>query len=169
MDGLPDKLATGIIRRSHGVKGFLRVKSLSGETGHFTGLKSVVIRIKNEDIRYFVEAVKKFSSGEILIKFQGIDTPEAGKKLIGKLLWVEREKAAPLGKNEFYIADLCRCGVYQKKHLLGRVVSVAEGGKAQLLEVRDEKGKTFLIPFEKRFVKEIDIGNRKIILSEDYP
>ncbi len=169
MERLPERLATGIIKRSHGVKGFLRVKSLSGETSHFAGLKSVIIRIKNEEREYLVEAVKKFSSHEILIKFQGIDTPEAGKSLIGKVLWVEREKAAPLREHEFYIADLCRCRVYQKNHLLGKVVSVAEGGNAQLLEVRNEEGKTFLVPFEKRFVTEIDIGERKIILSEDYP
>lgn len=44
-----DEIAIGKIRTSHGVKGFLKVLSFSGETEHFFDLKEFVLKKKRKD------------------------------------------------------------------------------------------------------------------------
>ncbi len=163
-----DKLVTGIIKKSHGVKGFLRVRSMSGETEHFGKIKVVYIRTSEGEVRYRVEAVRFVSGHDVLLKLEGIDTPEYGKKFIGREILVERDKAAPLKENEYYIADLCKCNIYFKGVLIGRVKSVVEGGNAEYLEIVRENGTTFIVPFNNHFIEDVEIEGRAIILKEEY-
>ena len=43
---MKEKLVIGIIRTSYGIKGELKVKSLSGETAHFLALKYIYLKKK---------------------------------------------------------------------------------------------------------------------------
>src|SRR6056297_1164093 len=103
-----EKLAVGIVRTSHGVQGYVKVKSFSGETDHFSNMGEVLLVKDNREKAYRIEAVKTVHEG-VLIKFEGIDTPEAGKLLAGSEIWVERSLSAPLEEGEFYAADVQDC------------------------------------------------------------
>ena len=163
-----DKLVTGIIKRSHGVKGFLRVRSVSGETKHFSNINTVYIKTSVGETEYTVEAVRIISGQDVLLKLKGIDTPEYGKKFIGREILVEREKAAPLNEDEYYIADLCKCNIYSKGVFVGRVKSIMEGGNTDYLEVVKTDGKTFIVPFNNHFVDEVNVTERVITLKKEY-
>ncbi len=163
-----DKLVTGIVKRSHGVKGFLRIRSMSGETKHFGDIKKVYIKTSEGEREYTVEAVRFISGQDVLLKLQGIDTPEYGKKFIGREILVDREKAAPLREGEYYIADLCKCNIYSGGAIIGRVKSVVEGGQAEFLEVVRGDGKTFIVPFSSHFVEDVNIAEKVIRLKGEH-
>ncbi|MFP4267910.1 MAG: ribosome maturation factor RimM, partial [Spirochaetaceae bacterium] len=91
---MDEALAVGVIRTSHGVRGYVKVSSLSGEVEHLLSLKTVLVRNKNREKEYRVEDTRPFKKG-ILLKLEGIETPEEGKALAGAELWVDREEAAP--------------------------------------------------------------------------
>ena len=161
------RLAIGTIRTSHGVSGFLKVKSLSGEVEHFSRLRKVFIGVQKDPVPYEVEKVSASKGGEVLLKLKGIDTPEEARKLNGQEIWAEREDAAPLKEGEYYLADLVGCRVLSGGVEVGRVKTVIEGGAADLLEAVDAQGRSFLVPFLERFVGEVDIHRGTIELKEE--
>jgi 16S rRNA processing protein RimM len=160
------RLAAGLIRGAHGLQGFLKVRSLSGEDGHFYRLAHCYLRRGQEFLPYQVEAVKG-RGRELSVKLAGISTPEEAAALNGLELWVDRADASPLGEGEYYLADLCRCRLFRGAEELGRVVSVCEAGAADLLEVEDRDGRRFLVPFSGGFLGEIDVAGGHIALRED--
>ncbi len=161
-----DLLAIGKIRSPHGIKGFLKVMSFSGETGHFFSLKHVFIRKNGRDSQMSVEEVKK-AGRDILVKLEGVDSPEKGKLFSGCEIYVERKNAAPLKKGEFYQADLVNCSLVFNGAKVGTVISVWNNGIKDYLEVRKEDDSVFMVPFINQFIGNTDPVNRTIILLND--
>ncbi len=161
-----NKLVIGRIRTSHGVHGFLKVRSISGETGHFLSLKTVYLRKNGVEKSVGVSDVKPLSD-ELLIKFDGIDSPEEGRKYNGWEILVERESANPLKKGEYYNSDLCKCEIVKEGKTLGRVKSVCEGGADPLLEVETGNGK-YLVPFIDEFIGKVDLEKGTIELRDEW-
>lgn len=161
------KIAIGIIRTSFGLKGEVKVKSFSGETEHFLNLPVVHLKVSEVRFLYFkVEEVKEYK-GSIILKLEGIDTPEQGKRLAGKEIWVERQYAAPREEDEYYHADLCGCTVFLAARKIGRIKAVVEGHIYELLEVSLETGGTCLVPFTEMYVGIVDIENKQVFLTEE--
>ncbi|SRR6056297_397096 len=161
-----DKLAVGIVRTSHGVQGYVKVKSYSGETAHFSEMREVLLIKNKREKAYRIESVKSIHDG-VLIKFEGIDTPEAGKLLAGYEIWAERSASAPLEEGEFYAADVIGCNVCFQGKEVGVVKSIIENGATDLLEVRVDE-ETRIIPVTEQFVGEIDIEAKTIELKDDW-
>jgi 16S rRNA processing protein RimM len=159
-----DLLAVGIVRTSHGVHGYVKVRSFSGETAHLLELQTVRLWKDRREKEYAVEDGKLFGDG-VLLKLQGVDTPEAAKRLAGSEIWAAREEAAPLGEGEFYTADLHGCGVYVEGEKAGTVTGMTETGLYDVLIVSTEKGER-LVPFDGRFVGAVDPEKGYIELLE---
>lgn len=151
-----ETLVIGILQRSHGVNGFIRVKSLSGETAHFLRLNWVCLRKGGQDTRFEVEEAK-VSGKDVFLKLKGIDSPEASLPYLSSEIVVPKDKASPLKKNEYYYGDLCRCTLIHRGKVVGRVVSVMESGDSFLLETKLNSGKMALIPFVDSWVGEVEI------------
>lgn len=163
---IDDKIAIGLIRTSHGVKGELKVSSFSGEIEHFFEIQEVFLKDKRGNfLPRKIEKVK-IKGDLILMKLEGIDTPEEGKRLNGYEIWVPRSQAAPLNADEYYYADLCQCSLYLENQRIGSVKSVIDGNASELLEVVKDDKKTVLIPFLDRYLSDINIDEKKIFLRD---
>lgn len=167
-------LVTGYIRSSHGVDGFVKVESASGEVAHFGDLDSVVLRLGGKggtEKRFEIEAAEG-SAQCLLIKFKGFDTPEQAKQLAGAEVLVPRDKACPLNAGEYYVCDLCQCVLVYEGTPIGKITGVMEGGAGDLLEVAltesDELANgqlaTRIVPFRKEFVGKVDMQARTVEL-----
>jgi 16S rRNA processing protein RimM len=158
-------LAIGNIRTSHGVKGLLKVRSISGESNHFLDLEEVTLKDKKGHFRkYVVEQVAQ-NGKDLLIKLRGVDTPELGKTFAGWEIWVPREKAAPCNEGEFYYADLVGCRLYHGDKTLGTVLSLLEAGGGTLLEIERSEGEgSFFVPFRKEFIGKVDVTKKTVEL-----
>ena len=161
-----EKLAVGIVRTSHGVQGYVKVKSFSGETAHFSGMREVLLVKDNREKVYRIEAVKTVHEG-VLIKFEGVDSPEAGKLLSGSEIWVERNLSAPLEDGEFYAADVQGCHLIYLGEDVGVVKSIIENGATDLLEIKVEGG-TKIVPLTEQFIGTIDVQTKTIELKDDW-
>ncbi len=159
-----EMIAIGKIRTSHGVQGFVKIASYSGETKHFSQLKKVILKSDKLEKEYSIQDIKPLGES-VIIKFDGIDTPEKAKTLAGLEIIVPREFAAALSEGEFYHADLIQCRIYFEDEMLGQVISIFEGGGGELIEVKLTSGETVLIPFRDEFVGEISIDNKLIALK----
>lgn len=164
-----DVLAIGKVGGSHGVAGYMKVASLSGETKHFFSLKEVVVRKDRLEKTLQVEKVKLYRKGAVLIKFRNIDTPEEGKRFTHGELMVPRKNCSQLSKGEYYIADLCQCIVKKDGDEIGTVEAVCNGSQAELLEVRRlSDKKTVYIPFMHQYVGEVDTEKKTIELLTEF-
>jgi len=157
----------GKVLSSHGIKGFFKIKSFSGESRHFFKIKKVHL-LKHDKLEVFTVTKVLHTKGTLLMKIEGIDTPERIKEYSGCEIWVDNKYANPLLKGEYYIRDLCKCDVYLGKVKVGRVTAVCEGGRNDLLEVEDNEGKSSLVPFQDHFIGKIDTGKQRIYLREEY-
>ena len=162
----PELLAVGVITGTHGVSGWLKVRSYSDESDHLVALREALFRKGAAERRLPLEAVRALPRGALL-KIRGMDTPERARGLVGYEIWVPRPQAAPLLDGEYYVADLVGCSVWFGEEEIGSVRSVWDGGPSQLLEVVAAGGKTHLVPFDDHFVGEVDIGTGRIFLRED--
>lgn len=162
-----ERLAAGLIRGAHGVHGFVKVRSLSGEDAHFYRLRRCFLLRGQDFLPYEVEAVKGRGGG-LALKLAGISTPGEAAALRGLEIWVDRADASPLGQGEYYLADLCRCRLYRGDEELGRVLSVCAAGATDLLEVEDGGGRRFLVPFSGSFLGEVDVAGERIEVKEGF-
>src|SRR5215469_8165000 len=101
----------GIVGAPFGLKGFVKVRPFSGETAHFSRLKKVTLKKgEKEEIREVAEVTEtghEFSQKPfLLMRFAGIENPEAAAALSGAEIITGREYAAPLNEGEFYVEDL---------------------------------------------------------------
>ncbi|WP_457678761.1 ribosome maturation factor RimM [Thermovibrio sp.] len=150
----------------HGLKGELKVKS---ESDVFDRQIEAVDKItlyrgtKKEELP--IEEVKPYKD-IYLIKFKGIDDRSAAEEVIGGELWIKEEDRVPLEEGEFYYEELIGLPVYTEEgEKVGVIKSVFEQPASHILEVEREDGKTILIPFIEQFVKEVDLENKKVLVS----
>ncbi len=170
----------GILQAPYGLKGELKVRSLSGEADHFLCLvgQSVAVRVVTNGvpgalILRAVEAVREVQP-HLLMKFVGFDTPEKARLLTGGELLVPRDQASPLADGEYYVADLVACNLVFRGAVLGVIKSVWDNGASEMLEIRlidenEEKGwRLVQIPFREQFVGKVDVIARTVELLVDW-
>ena len=157
----------GRIRRAHGVQGYVRFESLSGEIDHFPSMCEVELRGRGQPgRRYEVEAFR-LSVPILLMKLGGVDDRDAAAELAGREIWVDRRHAAPLGPNEYYLADLEGCEIQQDGRTVGAVRAVLEAGAGDVLEAVHTDGRTVMIPFRRQYVRSADVEAGVIELADD--
>lgn len=90
--------------------------------------------------------------------------PELLKLLKGKEIYTKYENLPKLKEGEYYFIDLENCNVFEENgELVGRVERVIENGAYYFLEFLG-----YIIPLSRRYIKEINIKEKKIILSSTF-
>ena len=162
-----DRIAVGHIRRAHGLHGFVRFESLSGEIDHFPSMQEVELRARGQPARSYEVESFRLGAPTLLMKLGGVDDRDAAAALAGREIWVDRRHAAPLGPEEYYLADLEGCEVHQDGRTVGAVRAVLEAGAGDVLEAVGADGRTVLIPFRRQYVRSIDVDAGIIELASD--
>jgi 16S rRNA processing protein RimM len=162
-----DRFVVGLVGAPFGLKGFVKVRSLSGETGHLAAVSEVTLRLDGREKKYVLEeSVPGLPS--ILMKFAGINSPEEAAVLNGAEIIAGRDGAAPLKPGEFYIEDLRGLAVVaaDNNEVLGRIAGVIEGGGGDLAEITLTSGEKKFVPFRGEFFGDIDLERGTAALLE---
>ena len=158
-------LSTAKLGKTHGLDGYLRVYSLSGEYNHLKKLKecNVVLPDKSE-LSLSVDSIS--TQGELfLMRFSGYDTPEKARKLSKGIIRISRSNAPKLEKGEFYIADLYDMEVIHDGVSLGKVVATIDGPQALLLEIlRYDNEKKYLVPLLPVYISNVNVKENTLEL-----
>jgi 16S rRNA processing protein RimM len=159
-------IAIGTVRTAWGVKGWLKLKSHSGEWSHFSDLESVSLKAVNRNhVREYRIEGFRLQQGGGLMKLAGIDSPEMGKTLAGYEILVSKDHASPLQEDEWYLDDLIGISLIDEEgKILGQISGLIEAAD-DLLEISKPDGKRFLVPFRSRFVGEPDIDKGTLVLT----
>ncbi|MDY4611047.1 MAG: ribosome maturation factor RimM [Sphaerochaetaceae bacterium] len=161
---MEDLLATGLLKSSHGVRGEMKVHSYSDEYAHFFKLEKLLLRNKDGRERTCLVEGFRMNGGELLVKLQGIDSPEATKALAGWEIWIPRSSAAQLCDGEVYVKDLCACSLTVGGLAVAKVVSAIDGPQALLLEVETPDARKYLVPYMAQYLGAVDLMSGTIEL-----
>jgi 16S rRNA processing protein RimM len=164
---MPGRIAVGIIRKAHGVRGEASVEPWTDSADRFAELSAVTLVAPDDSKSRAVEIESSRAHGErALLKFAGIDTPEAVQLLQGWTIEIPEEDARSLDDDEYFIHDLIGLTLFDGEgRPRGVVANVLEGGGGLLLEVKRPDGKTFELPFAADLCTEIDLGGKRMVVS----
>ena len=162
-----DYLQVGAITSTHGLNGEVKVFPTTDDPKRYSRLKEVWLDTGREKLALKVERVKYFKQF-VIVKFQGLDRIEDVEKYVKKNLYVTRENAVKLRKNEYFIADLIGLAVVdEQENVLGTLTDVlATGANDVYIVTKDEK--ELLIPAIRQCILDVNLetGVMKVHLLE---
>lgn len=154
----------GQIVNSYGIKGFVKVVPFTDDITRFEDLKTIYVEQGKKLIEFTIEDVK-YSKKLVLLKFKGIDNINDTISLKNCYLKINREDAAELEEDSYYIVDLIGLEVYtDDNNFLGNLSDVFPTGSNDVYVVKDGNGKQVLLPAIKEVIKNVDIENKKMIV-----
>ena len=154
---MEQRFQVGVITSTHGVRGEVKVFPTTDDASRFKKLKQVILDTGKEDIELEITSVKFFKN-MVILKFKGIDDMDTAYKYRQKSLYVTRENAVKLKKNEYFIADLIGLKVTSDEgEELGVIDDVLQTGANDVYVVKSEAGEEILFPAIKECIKEVDI------------
>lgn len=154
---MEERLQVGIISSTHGVRGEVKVFPTTDDVRRFKRLKEVILDTGKEQRVLEIVGVKFFKQFAIL-KFKGIDNINDIEKYRGQSLYVTRENAVKLKKDEYFIADLIGIKVQDEDGKeLGVLNDVIETGANDVYQIEMADGRELLLPAIKQCVLEVNL------------
>ena len=161
---MEDLLQVGVITTTHGVRGEVKVFPTTDDVNRFMKLKKVLLDTGKEYLELEVSQVKFFKN-LVILKFKGIDNINDVEKYKSKGLYVTRENAVKLEKDEYFIADLIGLkAVSDEQEELGIVDDVLQTGANDIYVIHQDGRDDILVPAIKECVKSIDLAKGEMII-----
>lgn len=161
-----EPLVVGRFGKSYGVKGWLRVHSLTDPPENILHYFPWQTQFSGE-WRYVEISSSKQVSKQILVKIAECDSPEQAKIYANLPIAIDRQQLPPLPEGEYYWIELIGLKVLNKKQeVLGFVDSLMETGSNDVLVVKGERKR--LLPYTKEVIKAINLKEGAIIVDWDW-
>jgi 16S rRNA processing protein RimM len=164
---MPEELVSiGRTRKTHGVQGELKFAIEDRYWEVFEGLHAVFLPIKDVPTPFFIESMRG-SFPEVIVKLEGLNTPEAARMLSHKevfarakdlpseLLGPEPETELSYAFLEGFEASDLHAGA------LGKITEVQQWPQ-QEMAVLEREGRELLIPLHRAFIRAIDHDKRQV-------
>ena len=164
-------LIVGLITSCHGIKGQVKVKSLSDFEERFIKPGNRWLQKANEPPTKIelTSGFKQPGKETFIIKFRGISNRNHAEQLKNYRILVKTKKLPKLNKEEFHFLELLNLKVKalenEELKIIGKVINL-ENEKNNLLVIELFKNqKKVLIPFVKEIVPLIDVENNFLIIN----
>lgn len=159
---MQDILQVGAVTSTHGLAGEVKVFPTTDDPKRFKKLKQVLLDTGN-GMRELEVVQVKFFKNLVILKFRGCDKVEDVEGFRGKSLYVTREHAVKLKKNEYFIADLIGMKVFlEDGSYLGCLAEVLQTGANDVYEVHMEDGREALIPAIRQCILDVDVETERM-------
>ena len=141
-------LQVGVISSTHGIRGEVKVFPTTDDPNRFRKLKQVILDTGREQKDLEIEGVKFFKQF-VILKVKG--------------LYVTREHAVKLKKDEYFIADLIDMQVeLEDGTAFGVLTDVMQTGANDVYCIQTEEHGEVLIPAIKDCILDVDVEARKM-------
>jgi len=166
----PSRIVLGEIAGAHGLRGEVRVR-VTGDSGESLLSAGSVWLAREIDAptprRFAVAGGGAGRSGEVRMRFEGIDDRDAAEALRGLRVMVDAAELPPLPEGELYWHEVIGCRVESESgRALGAVREIWETGAHDVLVVVDEEGCRRLIPTVEALMKQVDLDSRRIVVVD---
>jgi 16S rRNA processing protein RimM len=148
----------------HGIKGLVKLKCFGDDPEALAGYSPLC---DAEEKRAFT-LLELIPHGNIwLARIEGVDDRTPAEKLRGVKLYVSRARLPDLKKKDtYYHADLVGLSaLWPDGREMGRVLSVANFGATDLLEIKPPRGNSFYVPFTKTVVPDVNLASKTVTVD----
>ncbi len=158
----PHYLILGRVLKAWGFRGELKIEILTDFPERFASLSQVFL---GEDAKPFsVERTRKHGRA-VLLKLQGIDTPEEASKWRDALVQVARSDAVPLPEGKIYLYQALGLVVKTTTgETLGQIAEVLDTGANDVYVIRSGE-REILIPAIPSVIKQTDLERGEMIIE----
>ena len=154
---MEERFQVGVITSTHGVRGEVKVFPTTDDPHRFKRLKEVILDTGKGDLMLEIEGVKFFKQF-VILKFKGIDSLNDVEKYRQKSLYVTRQNAVRLRKDEYFIADLMGLRVIDEEGSdVGVLKEVMETGANDVYVITMNDGRELLLPAIKQCILRVDV------------
>ncbi len=153
----------GEILKPWGYRGEVKVQILTDFPKRLAKLKTAYL---GTDARVVQVERARLHSGFALMKFAGVDTPEAAARLRGQVVQIPAEEAAPLPAGQYYHHQIIGLEVFTAEGArLGTVEEILETGANDIYLVRRDDGREVLLPAIQDVIQEIDLAHQRMVVQ----
>ena len=158
-------LQVGAIANTHGIAGEVKIYPMTDDIKRFKKLKDVYLETGKERMLLHVVSCK-FIKNQPVLKFKEFTNINEIEKYKRCGLFVTRDQAVPLGKDEYYIADLIGLTVLneENKEVIGTLSDVLQTGANDVYVVTTEGGQEILFPVIRECIKKVDLESGQILV-----
>lgn len=151
-------IVVGQIVKPFGVKGEVRVRSLSDVPGRLAGLKTAtLVAASGREVTTAVSRVREESGGFFIMGFEAFASPEEAAAFRGGFVKIPRARSPVLPEGQFYESDLIGLRVVEEGGgELGVLEEILETGSNHVFVVR-RGSREILIPSTKEAVAAVDV------------
>lgn len=155
-------LECGKIVATHGLRGEVKVLPWCDGPEALVPIKTFYLDGGNTPKRAERCRIQK---NMVLLKLEGVDTPEAAQALRGRVLWLDREEDT-LEEGQYYIQDLIGLSVEDADtgERYGTLQDVTETGANDVYHVAFPDGRVQLVPAIPQVIAKIDIDGGKMLI-----
>ena len=163
----PDNLLLiGKVIRPHGLEGLLRIRSYAQSEESF--LKAGTIFLKSdlgETHEHQVVSIKPHKH-IFLMRLKGLSSLEEAERLRGSEILIRKDSLMRENDEEFFFYELIGLCVYlDRGKYIGTIEDIIPTGGNDIYVVREGE-REVLIPAIHEVVEEIDLENKKMVVSE---
>lgn len=163
----PETLSVGVIGRPHGVRGEMYLRPHNPGTTALDDIEAVILVREGAPVEYQVTSLRPVREG-YLVRFDGVDSPEAASALTLSEVRVPRSALPALAPGEYFVEDVVGCAVDDEHgRPLGTVRGTLWNGAHDVATVVDADGRERLIPLVADFVIGVDAPGRKMRIRWD--
>lgn len=159
-----DLITIGKALKPRGLKGELKVLSLTDFPSRFSELKEVILT--SPDGCNIICKVKgiRFQKGFVLLSLEGYDTIEKAEGFRNWLVRIPQDKIKGLLEGHYYWFDLLGMKVYSDNGLfIGELIDIFPTGSNDVFVVKG-RVKEHLIPATLEVVKDVDVANKRMTI-----
>lgn len=160
-----DELVTiGKIERTFGVRGEVRVRSLSDVPGRFERLQTVTLRSPSGKTVTTTVTQVRAGGDSYIVGVEAFANPEEAAEFRGGYVQIPRQQSPALPAGQYYESDLIGMVVRDEDHRpLGILEEVWDLPGHHVFVVR-QQGQELLVPATKQAVASVDLAQRVVTI-----
>lgn len=155
------RIPVGYVRRAHGLRGDVIVRSLSDDADRFA-VGAEFLTDEDSPRVMSVAEIRAHADG-VLLRFKQVSNRNAADAMRGVTLTIGADERRQLEADEFWPEDLEGLAVVNVQGAsLGAIASVTMGGAQDRLVVTTPEGASVEVPFVAAIVTDVDIDSGQV-------
>ncbi len=160
-----DLIEIGHILGAHGIKGQVKVFSLTSPRDNIVNYDPWLIQHKGRNLQFAVKGGKQGKN--VVVSLEGIDDRNQALDMVGARIFIHQSQLPALDQGDYYWSQLCGLAVINTEgEDFGVIDHMLETGANDVMVVQGERER--LIPYVMdEVVKNIDLDKQQIIVDWD--
>lgn len=157
-------LEMGKITKTQGLKGEVRMQYYCDSPEDLEEFN--ILYMGKDKVEVEIEKSRYLKSDVAVIKLKGVDTPEEAQKLIGKILYMNRDDVE-LPEDVWFIQDIIGLEVVDNDDgtVYGKVDEIYQNGGADVYSIKTPDGEQLMFPAIPEVLIKTDIDEGRIYIK----